>query len=83
MGQPLKPRSKKHGLLVTKAGVGGDDVRDLAGNGFVHWLRSLPTVQLKKACAKSGIFPDGSPDELITGLVEKLKLAANPGPDSL
>ena len=38
MGQPLKPRSKKHGLLVTKAGVGGDDVRDLAGNGFVHTI---------------------------------------------
>jgi hypothetical protein len=38
LGQTLKTRSQKHGLLVTKAGVGGDDVRDLAGNGFVRTI---------------------------------------------
>jgi len=43
----------------------------------LHYF-SASFLQLKKACAKNGIFPDGSPDELITGLVDKLK-AANPG----
>jgi curved DNA-binding protein CbpA len=32
--------------------------------------------QLKKACARHGIYPDGSPDELYQGLVDKLVAAA-------